>query len=148
MQSLAPHEPSVNLVPVLHARLTELPAVEDIAPIDLSAKIHESRVHPFADDAEVVELGDVAFDVGREALRFDLKELRNCIRPLGARPNRGELELTDLVFPPPVITHEILDNLADKRQSAIGFLDGEDLFHGTYCDWLDGAGQVEVRSGK
>src|SRR5437667_978214 len=134
MQSLPPNEASVNFVPVLHVRLAEFPAVEDIAAIDLPAKIDQSRVHPFADDAEVVQLGDVAFDIARKSLRFDLKEVSDHVGVLGTRSYCRKLELADFLLPRSVIADEILDDPFNERQSSIGFFDGEDLFHArTVC---------------
>src|SRR5437762_5115479 len=89
MKSLPPNEPSVDFVPVLHARLAEFPAVEDIAPIDLPAEIDQSGVHPFADDTEVAQLGDVAFDIARQSLRFDLKKISDHVGVLGTRDRKS-----------------------------------------------------------
>src|SRR5437867_4307919 len=132
MQSLPPNEPGVDFVPVLHARLAEFPAVEDVASIDLPTKIDQSRVHPFADDAEVAQLGDVAFDIARESLRFDLKKISDHVGVLGTRSDRRELELADFLLPSSMIADEILDNSFDERKGAVRFLDGEGTLHGTY----------------
>src|SRR5580765_7654385 len=64
MQPLTADEPGVDLVPELHARLAELPAIKDVAAVDLTTEVHETGVHPLADDPEVVQLGDVVLDVG------------------------------------------------------------------------------------
>ena len=132
MKSLPPNEPSVDFVPVLHARLAEFPAVEDVAPIDLPAKIDQSRVHPFAYDTEVAQLGDVAFDIARESLRFDLKKISDYVGVLGTRSDRCELELADFLLPSSMIADEILDNSFDERKGAVGFLDAEEFFHDSY----------------
>ena len=132
MQSLPPDEPSVDFVPVLHTRLAEFPAVEDIASIDLPAEIDQSRVHPFADDTEVAQLGDIAFDIPRESLRFDLKKVSDRVGVLRTRSNCRELELADFVLPSSMIADEILDNSFDERKGAARFLDGEESFHDSY----------------
>src|SRR5258705_6513423 len=137
MQPLAAHETRVDLVPVQHARLAQLPAIVDLAPIDLPAKINQPGVHPFADDAEVIQLGDIPLDVPRETLRFHLQQLRDGIGMLGCRPDGRQLELADLVLPQFVLAHEVGDDPADQWQSSICFFDGEDSIHRSYCRWLD-----------
>src|SRR4029077_2424677 len=62
MERLPSNEPCVQFVPVLHARLAELPAKENLASIEQTTKIHETGVHSFADDAQLVQLGDVTLD--------------------------------------------------------------------------------------
>ena len=123
MQPLPAHETRVDFVPVHHARLAELPAVVDVAPIYLPAKIHEPGVHAFDDDTEGVQLGNIAFDFSGETLRFGLKELRDGVGMLGTGADGRELELTDLVFPEPVIAHEVVDDPADQWEGAVGFFD-------------------------
>src|SRR5258705_6279950 len=107
MQSLPPNESSVYFVPVLHARLAEFPAIENVAPVKLPTEINEARVHPLADDAQVVQLGDVALDVARQPLRFDLQKFSDGIGMIRTRSDRRQLELANLVFPRPVIADEI-----------------------------------------
>src|SRR6185436_10234028 len=142
MQSLASDESRVNLVPVLHARLAELPAVEDFAAVDLPAKIYEPSVHPFADDAEIVQLGDVMLDVAGETLGFDLQQLRDHVGVLWTRADGGELELSHLLFPEMVITDEIFDVSLDQRKRAVRFFDREQFFHASYTRTLRRRGQV------
>ena len=73
MQPLAAHETRVDLVPVQHARLAQLPAIVDFATVDLPAKINQPGVHPFADDTQFVQLGDIVLDIPGETLCFDLQ---------------------------------------------------------------------------
>src|SRR6266576_1666804 len=141
MQALSPNESGVDLVPVKHARLSEFPAVEDIAPVDLPTKIHQPRVHAFADDAEIVQLRDVTLNVPREPLRLDLEEFRNRIGMFGARSHGRELELPDLVLPGFVIAHEVRDDPAYEREGSVGFFDCESSFHDSYSHLLNGVGQ-------
>src|SRR6266436_1644709 len=123
MQAVSPNESGVDLVPVKHARLAELPAVEHVASIDLPAKIHKPRVHAFADHAQIVQLRDVTLDVTREPLRLDLEEFRDRIGMFGARSHRRELELPNLVLPGFMIAHEVRDDPAYERQGSVCFLD-------------------------
>src|SRR6266850_1592917 len=78
MQPLSTHESRVNFVPVHHARLSELPAVVDFAPIHLPAKIHEPGVHAFDYDSEVARVG-VSPQSGEQILRLDPhSDLHRC----------------------------------------------------------------------
>src|SRR5690349_13981226 len=99
LQTLPPDKSCVNLVPVHHARLAQLPAVENLAAIQLPAKINQPDVHPLADDAELGELSDVALDILCQALRLDLQELGDHIRTLRTRRGRRKLEFADLLLP-------------------------------------------------
>jgi hypothetical protein len=144
MQSLPPDKSCVNLVPVLHARLAQSPAEKDLTPIDLTAKIDQTGVHPFADDAQIVELRDVVLDVAGETLRFDLQELRNHVWVLRTRADRGELELTHLLFPEMMITDEIFDDPFHQRKRAVRFIDREQFFHASYTGALRMRGQVRL----
>src|SRR2546423_1804821 len=142
MQSLPADESRVDLVPVLHARLAQPPAIECFATIDLSAKVDEPGVHAFADDSQIVELGDVVLDVAGETLRLDLQQLRNHVGMLGARADRGKLELTHLLFPEMMITDEIFDDPFHQRKRAVRFIDREQFFHVSYTGALRVRGQV------
>src|SRR6478609_2348004 len=118
MQALAPDKSGVDFVPVPNARLAELPAEEDVAPIDLAGEIHESRSHPLADDAQGGELGNITFDVLGEPLRFDLKQLGDRVGTVGTCADGRELEFANLVLPHAMFAHEILDDPADQGQRA------------------------------
>src|SRR6202171_867408 len=99
MQALPADEPRIDLVPIQNAGLAQFPAVEDVAPFDLSAKINESGSHPLADDAQVVELGNITFDIDGKALRLRLEQLGDCVGMLGAGADGRQLEFADFVFP-------------------------------------------------
>src|SRR6266550_2460676 len=142
VQALPSNKSCVNLVPVLYAGLAQLPAIEDVATIDLPAKIDQPGVHPFADDAEVVQLGDVVLDVRRQTLRFDLQQLGDHVGALGTRCGCRYLELPNLLFPEVMVTDEILDDSPHQRQSAVRLVDRERFFHASYSGAPQFAGQV------
>src|SRR5436190_13928946 len=141
MQSLPPDESCVNLVPVLYAGLAQLPAVEDVAPVDLPPKIHQPGVHPFADDAQGVQLRVVVLDVRRQTLRLYLQQLGDHVGPLGAGRGCRYLELPNLLFPKVMVTDEILDDSPHQRQRAVRLVDRERFFHVSYSGVLQFPGQ-------